>query len=465
MKLSFLGAAQEVTGSCYLVETDRTRFLVDCGMFQGRNSRQRNIEALSFDPKSIDFVLLTHAHIDHCGLLPRLCARGFAGPIYATDATVDLLSVMLADSARIQENEFRQSPRHRRERRVDSGPLYTVAQVRQCMNQVRGLKYRKSFQPHQDVDAVFRDAGHILGSAIVEIQLREHNISRKIVFSGDLGQPGRPIVNDPTPIDNADVLVIESTYGNRLHKGFSETVDELVAVVNNTLAKRQGNVVVPAFALGRTQELLFLLIDLTRQGRLADMQVYVDSPLAKEATSVTLKHASSLDASARALLQTHLSGKSDLPIRLEFTESVDDSIALNRIRSGAIIIAGSGMCDAGRVRHHLRHNLGRAECAILITGFQAEGTLGRKLVDGNREVTLFGEQIPIRAGIHTLGGLSAHADQAALLAWARHFKRAPQRTFVVHGELSTAEMFAAAIHEQLGWKGVELPALHDSVIL
>jgi metallo-beta-lactamase family protein len=451
MKITFLGAAQEVTGSCYLVESARTRFLVDCGMFQGRNSRQRNIEALAFDPKSIDFVLLTHAHIDHCGLLPRLCARGFAGPIYATQASADLLTVMLADSARIQENEFRQAPRYRRERRADSAPLYTVAQARECMNQVRGMGYRKSFQPHRDVDCVFQDAGHILGSAIVKIQLREHGISRSIVFSGDLGQPGRPIVNDPTSLESADVLLIESTYGNRLHKGFSETIEELVTVVNDTLVTRQGNLVVPAFALGRTQELLFLLIDLTRQKRLANLQVYVDSPLAKEATTVTLKHASSLDAAAQAVLQTHLTGHSDLPIRLEFTESVDDSIALNEIRSGAIIIAGSGMCDAGRVRHHLRHNLGRAECGVLIAGFQAEGTLGRKLVDGATEVSLFGEPIPVRAGIHTLGGLSAHADQAALLAWARHFKRAPQQVYVVHGESATALGFADLLKSELRW--------------
>ncbi|MEQ1879606.1 MAG: MBL fold metallo-hydrolase [Burkholderiales bacterium] len=360
MKLTFLGAAQEVTGSCYLVESARTRFLVDCGMFQGRNSRQRNLEALSFDPKSFDFVLLTHAHIDHCCLLPRLCARGFAGPIYATQAMADLLTVMLADSARIQENDFRQQPRYRRERRVASGPLYTVAQVRDCMNHVPDMGYRKSFQPHRDVDCVFQDAGHILGSAIIKVQLRDHGISRNIVFSGDLGQPGRPIVSDPTPIESADVLLIESTYGNRLHKGFSETIEELVTVVNDTLATRQGKLVVPAFALGRTQELLFLLIDLTRQNRLSNLQVYVDSPLAKKATTVTLKHLSSLDASARELLQTHLAGRSDMPIRLEFTESVEDSMALNQIRSGAIIIAGSGMCDAGRVRHHFLHNLGRA---------------------------------------------------------------------------------------------------------
>lgn len=454
MKISFFGAAQEVTGSCYLIEADHTRFIVDCGMFQGRNSRQRNLDALAFDPKSIDFVLLSHSHIDHCGLLPRLCARGFGGPIYTTEATADLLGVMLADSARIQENEFRQAPRYRRERRANAAPLYTVAQAQECLRQLRGTAYRTKFQPHPDVDCIFQDAGHILGSAIMEIWIRERDGVRKIVFSGDLGQPGRPIVNDPTPVEEADVLLIESTYGNRLHRNFTQTIEELVAVINETITRRRGNVVVPAFALGRTQELLYLLFDLTRQGRVAGLRVFVDSPLATQATSMTLKHTRSLDAPAQALLQVYLAGKIDLPIHLAFTDSVDDSMAINRIRSGAVIIAGSGMCDGGRIRHHLRHNLGRAECAVLISGFQAEGTLGRKLVDGVREVELFGEPTPVRASIHTLGGLSAHADQAALLAWAGHFKRAPKQVYVVHGESTTALGFAELLKKEFGWNAL-----------
>ncbi|MFN0038939.1 MAG: MBL fold metallo-hydrolase [Burkholderiales bacterium] len=454
MKISFFGAAQEVTGSCYLIETASTRFLVDCGMFQGRNSRQRNLDALAFDPKSLDFVLVSHSHIDHCGLLPRLCARGFSGPIYTTEATADLLGVMLADSARIQENEFRQAPRYRRERRANAAPLYTVVQAQKCLDQLHGTAYRTKFQPHPDVDCIFQDAGHILGSAIMEIWIRQRDGIRKIVFSGDLGQPGRPIVNDPTPVDEADVLLIESTYGNRLHKNFAQTVEELVAVINETITRRQGNVVVPAFALGRTQELLYLLFDLTRQGRLTGLRVFVDSPLATQATSMTLKHARSLDGPAQAMLQSYSAGKNDLPIHLAFTDSVDDSMAINMIRSGALIIAGSGMCDGGRIRHHFRHNLGRAECAVLISGFQAEGTLGRKLVDGVREVELFGEPTPVRASIHTLGGLSAHADQAALLAWAGHFKRAPKQVYVVHGESTTALGFADLLNKEFGWNAL-----------
>ncbi len=461
MKISFLGAAQEVTGSCFLIEATGVRFLVDCGMFQGRDAYQKNVDALSFDPRGIDFVLLSHAHIDHCGLLPRLCARGYQGPIYTTAATADLLAIMLADSAHIQESEANWLLRHpklerrlHRARQSRAEPLYNVVQAHACLRQIRSVGYRTEFKPHPRVRCVFQDAGHILGSAIIEVWLDQAAASKKLVFSGDLGQPGRPVVNDPAPIEQADVLLVESTYGNRRHRSFSDTVDELVEVLENTIKRCKGNVIVPAFALGRTQELLFLLFDLTRQGRLADLHVFVDSPLATQVTAITLQHAASLDAEAKALLQLQLTGESKLPIHFGFTESVEDSIKLNQIRSGAIIIAASGMCDAGRVRHHLRHNLHRAECAILITGFQAQGTLGRRLVDGAQQVDLFGEQIAVHAGVHTLGGLSAHADQAALLEWLRRFKRAPAQTFVVHGEGETAQGFAATVRKDFGWNAL-----------
>lgn len=462
MRVSFLGAAQEVTGSCFLVEAVGARFLVDCGMFQGRDAYQKNVDALDFAPERIDFVLLSHAHIDHCGLLPRLCARGFKGPIFTTSATADLLAIMLTDSAHIQESEanwFKRHPKLERrlhpKRRARAEPLYNLVQALASLQQVRGVGYRTEFHPHANVRCVFQDAGHILGSAIVEIWLGQPGTPpKKLVFSGDLGQPGRPVVNDPTPIAHADVLLVESTYGNRAHRGYAETVDELVGVLEDTIKRRKGNVIVPAFALGRTQELLFLLFDLTKQGRLADLHVFVDSPLATQATAITLQHAASLDAEARALLQGQLQGESKLPIHFAFTESADDSIKLNQIRSGAIIIAASGMCDAGRVRHHLRHNLNRAECAILIAGFQAQGTLGRKLVDGAKQVDLLGEQVSVRAGIHTLGGLSAHADQAALLAWLRQFKNAPSQTLVVHGERETAQGFADTVRKDLGWNAL-----------
>ncbi|PXW99445.1 metallo-beta-lactamase family protein [Sphaerotilus hippei] len=458
MKISFIGAAQEVTGSCFLVETDGLRFLVDCGMFQGgREARTRNLEAWRFDPRGIDFVLLTHAHIDHSGLLPRLCALGFKGPIHTTHATADLLSVMLLDSAFIQESEWARAQRQRDHgpRRQVEPPLYTVAQAQASLAQLRGVACDEMLQPHAQVRCRLRDAGHILGSAIIEVWVTEHGTTRKLVFSGDLGQPGRPIVRDPTPIAEADVLLVESTYGNRLHRPLAETVDELVFVIEDTLRRRQGNIIIPAFALGRTQELLCLLADLRRQGRLPHLQVFVDSPMADKVTEITWKHPELFDEQTRSLLSQRQQHPEWLD--LHFTRSVEESMALNQIRAGAIIISASGMCEAGRIKHHLRHHLGRAECAIVIIGYQAEGTLGRRLVDGHRQVRIFGDEITVRAKIHTLGGLSAHADQAALMAWLRGFTSAPARTFVVHGEARTACDFADRIADELGWS-VEAPA-------
>jgi metallo-beta-lactamase family protein len=458
MRLSFIGAAQEVTGSCFLVEADGVRFLVDCGMFQGgREAHERNLAAWPFDPRQLDFVLLTHAHIDHSGLLPRLCALGFAGPVITTTATADLLSVMLLDSAFIQEGEWARAQRKRPQRPRGSAHalLYTVAQAQACLGQLQGVSYDEDLQPHAAVRCRFRDAGHILGSAIVEVWVSEPGRTRKLVFSGDLGQPGRPIVRDPTPIDTADVLVMESTYGNRLHRPLNETIDELVLVIEDTLRRRQGNIIIPAFALGRTQELLHVLVNLCRQGRLPRLQVFVDSPMADKVTEITWKHPEFLDDETRALLSLRRSNPQWLDLR--FTRSVEESMALNRIKAGAIIVAASGMCDAGRIKHHLRHHLGRPECAIVIIGYQAAGTLGRRLVDGDKRVRIFGEEIRVRAGIHTLGGLSAHADQAALMQWLKGFAAAPERTFVVHGEAQTACGFADKIADELGWS-VEAPA-------
>jgi metallo-beta-lactamase family protein len=467
MRITFIGAAREVTGSCFLVEGDDVRFLVDCGMHQGgRQARERNLAPWPFRPRDIDFVLLTHAHIDHSGLLPRLAALGFRGPVYTKTASAELLSVMLLDSAFIQESDWtraqREHGRGRRQPVAAAELLYTVAQAEACLEQIEGVAYDAELRPHRSVRCRFRDAGHILGSAIVEVWLGTGERTRKLVFSGDLGQPGRPIVRDPTPIESADVLVVESTYGNRLHRPLHETIDELVRVVDDTLQRRQGNIVIPAFALGRTQELLFLLADLRRQGRLPPMNVFVDSPMADKVTAITMRHPTLLDEQARRVLSPHRSPPAGLSLR--FTKSVEESMALNQIRAGAIIVAASGMCDAGRIRHHLRHNLDRPECAIVIIGFQAEGTLGRRLVDGDKRVRLFGEEHAVRASIHTIGGLSAHADRDALLGWLGHFTAPPRRTFVVHGEAATASGFSATIAARLGWT-VEAPAAGSRVDL
>jgi len=464
MKLKFHGAAREVTGSCYLLEDSGFKFLVDCGMFQGgREAHDKNYRGFEFDPREIAFVLLTHAHIDHSGMLPRLAAQGFKGPIYTTQATAELLQIMLRDSAHIQEKEaewaqYAGRKNSHRPGQFEVEPLYTVAEAEACLAQVQGVQYDTELTPHPAVRCKFREAGHILGSAIIEVWLDEEGQTRKLVFSGDLGNAGQPILQDPAIIESADVVLIESTYGNRMHKTLDQTMDELVHAITDTLKRKGGNVIVPAFTVGRTQEILYLLFDLTRQGRLHDLNIYVDSPMATSATEITMKHIELMDCEARGLMQWLKRGQ-NVP-RVQFTETVEDSRALNEIRSGAIIISASGMCDAGRIKHHLRYNLGRPECSVLITGFQASGTLGRRLVDGAKIVRIFGQDIPVRADLYTINGLSAHADQAGLLSWLGHFKKPPHHTFIVHGEENVAFAFADLIRENWNWN-VEVPGYRD----
>lgn len=457
MNITFLGAAREVTGSCFLVETGAVRFLVDCGMVQGgREAAARNLKPFAFDPVSIDFVLLTHAHIDHSGLLPKLTCAGFRGPIHTTSATADLLGVMLLDSAHIQERDAERARRYAKSARGKEDsltPLYTVQDAQDCLQQVQPVDYDVELVPAADVRCRFRDAGHILGSAMIEVWATERGQTTKLVFSGDLGQPGRAILRDPTLITEADILVVESTYGNRTHKDLATTEEELVGIVERTL--KSGNVIVPAFAVGRTQEILYHLHRLTRDGRLRNLKVFVDSPMATAATRITRQHLDLFDENATRLAGWHAIGK-DLPY-LHFTESVEESVALNQLRSGAIIISASGMCTAGRIKHHLLHNLGRAECRVLITGFQAQGTLGRRLVDGATKVRIFDNEVPVRAAVHTVGGLSAHADRTELLAWTAGFKQPPAQTFVVHGEETAAQALAADLRARPGWE-VTVPA-------
>jgi len=451
--LTFFGAAEEVTGSCYLIDTGSARILLECGMFQGgRDADRKNHDTFEFDPREIACVILSHAHLDHSGLLPRLVAQGFRGVIHATPATVDLAGVMLPDSGYIQEREMQQANLDRRRARgrsrVERAPLYTVAQAQACLRQMRGVDYGVTFEPVPGVQCRFHNAGHILGSAVVELTLAGNSPIR-VVFSGDLGQPGHPIVEDPAPIEAADVLLVESTYGNRCHKGMTETLDELVKAIRATLEVKGGNVIVPAFAVGRTQDMLFLLAKLRREGRLPSLDIYVDSPMALAATDVTLRHAALFDAESRSMMEWLRKGQPGF--RVNFVQHVEDSIALNSVRSGAIIISASGMCDAGRIKHHLKHNLGRAECTILITGFQAAGTLGRRIVDGASRVRIFGEDVPVRADIYTIGGLSAHADQAGLMEWLRAFRRPPRAVYVVHGEPLAANALQREIGSRLGW--------------
>ena len=470
MRLGFFGAAGEVTGSCTLVETGDVRFLVDCGMFQGGpEARTKNLRALAFgfDVRSIDFVLLTHAHIDHSGLLPRLVMLGYRGPVYATPASIDLLKVLLADSAHIQEKESEWQLRHRHRRGATElgapAPLYTVAQALSALSLLRPAAYGKSISPLDTIDVCFHDAGHILGSSWLEVTVRGEGRPRKLVFSGDLGMSGRPVLRDPEKvITEADVLLVESTYGNRQHRSLPETEDEIVDAFERTRATH-GNLVIPSFAVGRTQEILFILADLVRRKRLSPLKVYVDSPMANTATQITLAHPELLDAQTLELIDWLKAHPEKM--KIEYVADVEASRALNDVRSNAVIISASGMCEAGRIKYHLRENLPRSECTILIAGFQAAGTLGRRLVDGARLVHIFGQPVRVRARIYTVGGLSAHADQATLISWLRGFHKAPGKTFIVHGEAAAASAFAQAIDEQLGWSDVYQPRLGEYVTL
>ncbi|MDK9704205.1 MAG: MBL fold metallo-hydrolase [Sulfuritalea sp.] len=471
MRIGFFGAAGEVTGSCTLIETGDCRFLVDCGMFQGgREARSKNLNALKFgcDVRSIDFVLLTHAHIDHSGLLPMLSVLGYRGPVYATPATVDLLGVLLRDSAHIQEKESEWQLRHQR-RRGQGGkagtqpPLYTVAQAEASLKLLRPVPYREPIRPVETVAVNFHDAGHILGSSWLEVTVSGEGRPRRLVFSGDLGMRERPVLNDPEPpIADADLLLIESTYGDRLHRSLQETEDELVAAFERT-RRTGGNLVIPAFAVGRTQELIYILADLVRRQRLAPLKIYVDSPMATAATHITLRHPELVDSHTHELIDWMRRHPKKMSV--EFVADVERSRALNEVRGGAVIISASGMCEAGRIKYHLRENLPRSECSILITGFQAAGTLGRRLVDGARLVNIFGKPVAVRARIYTVGGLSAHADQAGLLDWLRGFRKAPKHAFVVHGEPAASEAFARAIEDRLGWPRPRLPQLGERVSL
>jgi metallo-beta-lactamase family protein len=464
MQLTFLGAAGEVTGSRYLIEVGAARLLVDCGMFQGgRDAAARNREPWGLAPHDLDAVVLTHAHIDHSGLLPRLVRDGFRGPIYATPATIELVEVMLKDSAQLMAAEAARHERYGRRERALWEPLYGLEDVEALLRRLLPRRYGEAFAVAPGARVCLRDAGHILGSAIVELDLEEHGVARKLVLSGDLGQPGRPILRDPQRIAAADVLIVESTYGDRNHKPLGPTIDELVEAVVRTLTQKHGNVLVPAFAVGRTQELLYWLERLTLEGRLPELEVFVDSPLAIEVTAITARHFELFDEEARRLIAA--ARRAPRRMHLRYTQTVAESMALNRLSGGAVILAASGMCDGGRIKHHLRHQLPSPRTTVLITGFQAAGTLGRRLVDRDPAVPIFGAPVPVRAEIITLGGFSAHADQSALIGWLRGFAAAPARTWLVHGEPAAAAALKLRIGADLGWPAVGVAARGERVDL
>ncbi|WP_417614139.1 MBL fold metallo-hydrolase [Parasphingorhabdus sp.] len=463
MKIAFLGAAGEVTGSCYLVEGDGFRFLVDCGMFQGgSDAGPKNRKKFAFDPSSLDFVILSHAHIDHSGLLPKLCRDGFEGSIHTTNATAELLEIMLPDSAHIHESAAKRAAKRRSHSKEDMEPLYKMIDAEKALSQVVPFDYDEVISLHPEIELRMRDAGHILGSAILEIWIGAGSEKRKLVFSGDLGQPGRPIIRDPYIVEDADYLIVESTYGNRDHKALEPSLDELVEITNNTLTHKKGNVIIPAFAVGRTQELIYYFHHLTCEGRLSNLSLFLDSPMAQKATDLTKRYMKLFDKEATKLAKWHSNSPSS--ILLKYTESVQESIALNTIKSGAIIISASGMCTAGRILHHLRHGLPNRNNTVLIAGYQAQGTLGRRLVEGASKVRIFGDEIPVRAEIRSIGGFSAHADRTALLAWVSALKKTPKQIFVTHGETDASIALSEGIRSILNSE-VTIPSLGEQVTI
>jgi metallo-beta-lactamase family protein len=459
MKLSFHGAAQGVTGSCYLLECAGKRILVDCGFYQGgRELEEDNANDFGFDPASIDYLLLTHAHLDHCGRIPLLVNRGFHGEIITTAASRELARLVMLDAAGLQEEEARYQNRRARKRGKSSAaiePLYTTLDALNALEFFgRTAQYHKTLQLAPGIQATFSDAGHILGSACVRLELTEGSRQRRILFSGDLGLSGRPILRDPDVPEAVDVVIMETTYGDRQHKQLEPSIEELYDAINSTLA-RGGNVVIPTFALERAQELLFYLHAGKSQGTLpASLQVFLDSPMAISATEIFRRHHECYDEHTAGLFA---SGHDPFQFSgLHFTRETAESMAINQISGGAVIMAGSGMCTGGRIRHHLKRHLSHARSSIIFVGYAAHGTLARRIVDGAKSVRIFGDEYPVRARIHTIGGFSAHAGQTELLAWHGHTGN-PDTTFLVHGEKDSMTAFSQLLHNTR----VEMPELHQ----
>lgn len=448
MHIEFHGAAREVTGSCHLFQVGRHRFLVDCGLIQGSPEHEKlNRAPLPFNAREIDAVVLTHAHLDHSGRLPVLIKAGFRGFVYAHRATAALCRVMLEDAAHLNEKEAERYNRYQAGRgkpRLD--PLFDQDDVYTTERHFQPIDYGEPVDILPGVTITLHDAGHILGSAMVDIRMQEGSLTRRVVVSGDLGHAGAPILADPTPLEEADLVVMESTYGDRCHRPWDATWAELGEIVGSARAGK-GNILVPAFAVGRTQELLYVFARHYRDWHLDEWHVFLDSPMAIEATALYRKYQGVYDKAAREIVAHH--GDPFALPNLRLTRTAEESMRINDIRAGAIIIAGSGMCTGGRILHHLKRNLPFAQSHVLIVGFQAQGTLGRALVDGAKKVHLFGEEVPVRARIHTVGGLSAHADQAGLAAWYAHFRGRPP-VALVHGEPSAMDALAQHLRTSLG---------------
>jgi len=447
MHIEFYGATGEVTGSCHIVSVAGSKILLDCGMLQGnRQSEARNALPFPFDPAAIDAVVLSHSHIDHSGRIPFLVKSGFNGPVYTQKASRDLSRIMLKDSAYLSEREAEWENRKRERKGLKLvEPLYTVQDAKAAMRQFKGIDYGVRTKIAPGITLRLSDAGHILGSSIVELWLEENGVQRKLVFSGDLGTPNKPILQDPTFIESADLVIMESTYGDRLHRPVAETQKEIVEIFSQA-EKAKGNILIPAFAVGRTQRLLYEFAKHYSDWNLSRWHIFLDSPMAIEATQVYARHTELYDAEAAEMWRKNK--QHPLLPNLHFSRTTNQSMQLNSIRTGAIIIAGSGMCTGGRIKHHLKHNAWRKKCHIVIVGYQARNTLGRSLVDGAKRIKLWGETIQVKAKIHTIGGLSAHADQSGLVDWYRHFKNRPPLV-LVHGETNSMQLLAKRIQSEL----------------
>jgi metallo-beta-lactamase family protein len=460
-RITFLGAAGTVTGSRHLLETDDKRLLIDCGLFQGKKeNRLKNWDNFPVASDSIDSVLLTHAHIDHTGYLPRLCKTGFTGTIYGTAPTVDLCGVLLPDTAHLQEEEAKWANKRGYSKHRPALPLFTGQDAENTLKLMKAVQYGEHFHPAKDVRAKYRDTGHILGAGFLDLKSNRLNGPRKIVFSGDLGRPVDALLRPPAQPYNVDYLILESTYGNRLHDE-ANPIDELVRVINES-TQRGGVVVIPSFAVGRTQTLLYILRELEQEGRIPELPVFVDSPMALEALQIHYKHVADFNLASR---KKHIAGVELFhTAKLKLCPTRQDSMAINDVKEGAIIISASGMAAGGRILHHLRERLPEERHTILFIGYQAEGTRGRLIMDGRESVRMFGEEIPVRAKVESIPGFSGHADYNEILAWLMGFNRPPERVFIVHGEPTAAHSMAEHIRRQFKWD-VTVPNEGDSFIL